>query len=885
MIYLIDGSGYIFRAYYAIRNLSTSHGFPTNAIYGFTQMLRKFVKEKAPTHVAVVFDSKEPSFRSAISADYKANRAEPPNDLVPQFPYFRKVVAAMRIPAFELPGFEADDIIGTLAVRCAARGEDVTIVTGDKDFMQLVGEHVRLYDPMKEKASGIAEVRERFGVVPGQVTEVMALAGDAVDNVHGIPGIGEKTAVKLIQQCGSLDAVLARPERIGGKLAEKIRAHADAARLAKRLVTIHTDCPVPDTLAALEYPGPSQDALRALFKELEFTRLLRELTPSTGIDRSGYALVVDEAALAAWAERIRAAGVVAIDTETTGVDPMQAGLVGISFATAPGQAAYLPIAHRYADAPPQLSLAVIQEHLGPLLADPAIRKYAQHAKFDIAMLKRHGLPVEGMAFDTMIASYVLNPAGAHGLDALAQQFLDHTMISYKSVVGTGKGAKKDFGEVALDAARDYAAEDADATFRLAGQFEPMLRADGLWELFAAIEMPLSHVLCAMEMTGILVDRAHLAGLKQEWTARLAGLKTEIFAAAGKEFNINSTQQLGEILFDTLRLPGARRTKTGYSTDADVLEHLALRHPLPRLILEYRACNKLLTTYVDGLLELIHPTTHRIHTSFNQTVAETGRLSSSEPNLQNIPIRTEEGRRIRQAFIAAPGCVFLSADYSQIELRILAHCSRDPALAEAFARDEDVHAQTAASLFGVAVERVSSAQRAAGKTVNFAVIYGQTPYGLSKGLGISVDEARAYIERYFIKYEGVAAFHAAALAAARERGYVETLAKRRRYFPDLKSLNANVRELAARMAFNTIFQGSAADLIKMAMIRIARELRAAELRTKMLLQVHDELVFEVPEGELLRVQALVTNAMERIVALHVPLKVDCGHGPTWAACDN
>lgn len=882
-IYLIDGSGYIFRAYYAIRGLSTAHGFPTNAIYGFTQMIWKLLQDKQPTHLAVIFDSKEPSFREAIYADYKANRAAPPDDLVPQFPYFRKVVQAMRIPTFEMPGFEADDIIGTIATRLARQGHDIIIVTGDKDFMQLVGERIRIIDPMKAKEIGISEVRERFGVDPAHVTDVLGLAGDATDNVPGVPGVGEKTAIKLVQQFGTLEALLAAPEEVSGKLGERLRAHADDARLAKRLVTIHIDVPVAADFATLAFPGPNQHAMRELFKELEFTRLLQELTPQATLSRERYQLILDETPLARYVEQIRAAGLCAFDTETTALDPMRAALVGISLAVAPGDAVYIPLGHLYLGVPTQLTLETIRHHLGPLLADPAIRKYAQNAKFDMAILARHGLPVRGLVCDTMIASYVLNPAGAHGLDAMAQQFLDHTMIAYKTVVGTGKEAKKDFSEVPVEQACEYSAEDADVTLRLANTLEPMLAAEGLQSLFASIEMPLTLVLLDMENTGIKVDAARLKALKQEFSERLATLERDIYAAAGETFNINSTRQLGEILFGKLQLAGGRRTKTGYSTDAEVLAELAPRHPLPRLVLNYRTLAKLQSTYIDALGKLIHSLTGRIHTSFNQTVAATGRLSSSDPNLQNIPARTEEGQRIREAFVAENGNLLLSADYSQIELRILAHASHDARLCEAFARDEDVHAQTAAALFGVAPGQVTSQQRAVGKTINFAVVYGQTPYGLARTLGIDVEEARQYIENYFTRYEGVAAYHTQAIAAARERGYVETIAKRRRYFPDINSKNGSIRALAERMAFNTIFQGSAADIIKMAMIQIHARLQAERLQTKMLLQVHDELVFEAPERELDQVRPLVTMAMEEVVALHVPLKVDLGIGPNWAAC--
>lgn len=886
-VYLIDGSGYIFRAFYAIRHLSTQQGLPTNAIYGFTQMLLSFLKTTQPQYAAVVFDSKEPSFRHELFPAYKANRKEPPEELVPQFAYFPQVVAGLNLPQFRLPGFEADDIIGTLATRLAAQGHDVVIITGDKDFMQLVGDRITLWDTMKERRIDRAGVREKFGVEPEQVIDVMGLSGDSVDNVPGVPGVGPKTATKLIQDWGSMENALAHASEIKGKLGENLQAHAEAARLSKRLVTIHTEVPVPDGIETLQIGVPVSDQLRALFAELEFTKLQQELTPQARLAAAGYRLVTDSEALQALVHAIQRAGRCALDTETTSLNTRQADLVGMAIATAPGEAWYLPLAHVAPETAPQLPLATVVAALAPLCADPQIGKFMQNAKFDLPMLARHGLPITGLQGDTMLMAYVVNPAGGHGLDALAQRYLQHSMIAFDQVMGTGKSALPSFAQVPLDQALAYAAEDADVTLQLVDHLQSELAAAGLLPVYREIEMPLIEILLAMETAGVRVDAAQLAGLQGECAQQLQQLEQQIYAAAGTEFKIQSPKQLGEILFEKLQLPGGKRTKTGFSTSADVLEALAAQHPIVALVLEYRAVSKLQSTYVEALPKLIDPLTGRVHTDFHQTGAATGRLSSSDPNLQNIPIRSALGRRIRAAFVPQAGWRMLAADYSQIELRVLAHISGEPKLIAAFTEDRDVHAQTAADIFGVPLDQVRDEQRAVGKTVNFAVLYGQTAYGLSRQLQIAPDAARRYIEQYWTQYPHVAAYREAVLAQCRAQGFVTTLYGRRRFFPEITNSNVGIRMNAERMAFNTVFQGTAADIMKLAMIAVARALAMSPCAARMLIQVHDELVFELPPAELDAVADLARTAMSGVMspagAFAVPLRVDIHSGTNWAEC--
>ncbi len=891
-IYLIDGSGYIFRAFYAIRHLTNAHGLPTNAVFGYTQMLRNFLKAGHAEHAAVVFDSKGPNFRHEMFPDYKANRSEPPDELIPQFPFFQPMAQALGLPIFSQSGMEADDIIATIATRMRAAGHDVVIITGDKDFMQLVDDHITLWDTMKEKTTDRAGVRARFGVDPAQVVDVQALAGDAVDNVKGVPGIGEKTAMKLIAEYGSLDAVLQHAPQIKGKVGEKLVAHAADAHLAKKLCTLKTDVVLAADLDDLRVRSPDVVQLRALCTELGFANLLQEFAPDAQatLNKNNYRLITTADDLQKLAARMREVGTWAIDTETIGLNPRHAALVGISVAVAAGEACYIPLAHceplfgMLLDG--QLSLAVVQEILGPVLADATQRAIVHHAKFDLPILARHGLPIATVEYDTMIAAYLLEPGSGIGLDALALRYLNHRMIAFAEVVNPKTG-RENFAMVPLDEACAYAAEDADATLQLAQILKPQLTAAGLDQVLRAIELPLVPILLAMETTGFLIDATLLKNLSTEFRERLRGIEQEIYVLAGAEFNIASPKQLGVILFDKLQLTARKRTKTGYSTSADVLETLAAEHPLPQRILDYRSLAKLLSTYIDALPTMIDATTMRVHTEFNQTNTATGRLSSSDPNLQNIPIRSAEGRMIRRAFIAPPDCVLLAADYSQIELRILAHLSGDERLCAAFGCERDVHAETAAEIFSVPLASVTSEQRAVGKTVNFGVVYGQTAYGLAGQLKIAPDVAKAYIERYFALYPAVAAYREAVLAAARESGVVHTLYGRRRVLTELQSPQLQVRANAERMAFNAVVQGTAADVIKLAMMAIDARLRTAGHATRMLLQVHDELIFEVPHADVERIQVLVQECMMQVApptgTFRVPLNVSIGVGANWAAC--
>ncbi len=894
-LYLIDGANYVFRAYYAIRALSTSRGFPTNALYGFAQMLLKLVREEKPDYMAVCLDTVEPTFRDELYEDYKANRKEPPDDLVQQFPYVVPLIKALGIPVIEKPGFEADDIIGTLAARHASEGLDVVLVSGDKDLMQLVGPNVTILDEMKEIRAGRAEVEARFGVGPEGVVEVLALSGDQSDNVPGIPGIGPKTAMKLIAEYGSIDEVIAHASEIKGSAGKKIVEHAELARLSKRLVTIDTSVPVNVELKDLVLRGPDKDKARELFKELEFSKLLDELAPEKSLSFEKYRLITEEKDLKSVINSIINKKILSIDLETTSLDQMQARIVGFALAWEPGMAAYVPVGHLTSgslkaagssgelfDMPGQgqLPRRVVDDLLRPILADPEIKKIGQNLNYDLTILRREGFVVEGVDFDTMLASYLLDPAGSHGLDSMASTYLGHRTIHYEDVTGKGK-AQKNFAEVELDVARDYACEDADAALRLAALFRDRIEQEGLAELFYKMEMPLLSVLVDMQLAGIKVDREQLAALGSEFGSELATLEKQIHAIAGMEFNINSPKQLREVLFDRLKLKSSQRTKTGPSTSQEVLEELAAHHELPALILRWRSLGKLKSTYIDALTKIMDPATSRIHTTFNQATAATGRLSSSDPNLQNIPIRSEEGRRIREAFVADEGNLLISADYSQIELRVLAHMSREPALLEAFGRNEDVHALTASGIFGVSIDKVSREQRAIGKTVNFATIYGQTAYGLSRQLGISPAEASEYIDNYFLKYPRVAAYREEVLDRARREGKVTTLFGRRRFFPDIESANGQLRQLVERMAFNTVFQGTAADIIKRAMIVVHEGLPDVSSGARLLLQVHDELVVEAPEGDVEKVGSFVKKEMEAAASLDVPLLVDVGKARNWA----
>ncbi|PLX85316.1 MAG: DNA polymerase I [Desulfuromonas sp.] len=880
-LYLIDGSSYIYRAYYAIRHLSNSKGFATNAVYGFTNMLLKVVREHAPDHLAVIFDAKGPTFRKEIYPEYKANRSAMPEDLVPQIPIIKKTVEAFNMPALELDGYEADDIIATLARRFEKEGMDVTVVTGDKDLMQIVSDKVRLLDTMKDVVSGPAEVAERFGGSPDKVVEVQALAGDSSDNVPGVPGIGEKTAVVLIKEYGDLETLLARVDEIKQpKRRENLIEFAEQARLSHRLVTLLDDVPIEADYDAFALSEPNRGALTAIFKEMEFHRLIQEFSVEERSSGEGYRGVLTEEDFAALIEKLETAGRIAFDTETTSLDATRADLVGISFAVKAGEAWYIPLAHRYLGAPAQLDRTAVLERLRPILEDPKRPKVAQNAKYDLLVLRRAGIEVAGLAADTMVASYLANPAAtSHGMDALASDLLGYKTISYSEVAGSGKN-QVCFDEVEIERAVPYAAEDADITLRLAGVLLPKLAETDQEKLFAEVEMPLVKVLTDMETAGVRIDADFLHGLTREMEIKLDALETEIHRLAGGPFNVASPKQLGEVLFERLELPKGKKTKTGWSTNVEVLSKLAEEQPIAAKILDFRSLAKLKGTYTEALPKLVHPETGRIHTSFNQAVTATGRLSSSNPNLQNIPIRTEEGGRIREAFIPAEGNVLLAADYSQVELRILAHMAAEPALKEAFLAGEDIHARTASEIFGVFPETVTSEMRRQAKTINFGVLYGMGAFSLAKDLGISNKEAKIFIDSYFARYPGILDFMESKRQEAREKLYVTTMLGRRCAVPEIHSRNGAIRGYAERNAINYPIQGSAADIIKVAMVHIHERLEREGLGAKMVIQVHDELVFDVPKKELERVEKLVRKEMEGAVPLDVPLVVDMGVGANW-----
>lgn len=880
--FLIDGSHNLFRAYHAIRGLSTSKGFPSNAVYGFANMLIKIVRDHEPDCVAVAFDLKGPTFREEIYPEYKANRPPAPDDLVVQIPKIKEMLEAFRIPVLELAGYEADDIIGTLSSRAESEGMEVTIITGDKDMCQLVTDSVRMLDTMKDKVSGPEEVRARFGVGPENVVDILGLMGDAVDNIPGVPGVGEKTAKKLVAEYGSIEKLLDNLSALpAGKLRERLEEHRDMAILSKKLATIDRAVPIEIALEDLALKEPDRERLAAIFRELEFRRLEADFdTEKKALSYDDYHLLTDLGELDALIDRIRAAGRVSVDLETTSVDSMVAEIVGISLAVVEHEAFYVPVDHRYLGSPVQPKLDEVLARLGPVLEDASIEKVGQNAKYEYVIFRRYGIEMRGIACDTMVASYLLNPSGSHKLDVICKEHLGHTMITYKDVAGTGRN-QVTFDQVEVERAMTYSCEDADVTNILAGLLTDRLAEENLDALFREIELPLVGVLGRMEMKGVKLDTAvfdELAGTFQVELNRLVG---EIHEAAGEDFNVNSTQQLGKILFDRLGLPGAKRTKTGWSTNVSVLEKLAGEHELPRLVLEYRSGMKLMSTYIGALPKLINAATGRVHTSYNQAVTATGRLSSSNPNLQNIPIRTEEGRAIRRGFVPEPGHRMISADYSQIELRILADVAGDASLVEAFRSGEDVHTRTAGEIFGVAPGEVSDEMRRRAKVINFGVIYGMGAFGLARQLGTSMAEAKDYIDSYFETYSGVRAYQEETLVEARKNGFVMTKMGRRRKLPEIDSSDHNMRAFAERTAINTPIQGTAADLIKIAMIRIDALLADRFPKAKMILQVHDELVFEVPENDVGPVSELVRAEMEGALELSVPLVVDLNDGANWA----
>jgi DNA polymerase-1 len=880
-LYLIDGSSYIYRAYYAIRHLSSPKGFPTNALYGFTQMLLKVLKDRKPDHIAVVFDVGRETFRTELYPEYKANRSAMPEDLVPQIGPIKEMVRAFNIPALELRGYEADDVIATIAGDCRTRGVDIVVVTGDKDLMQIVDEGVTLLDTMKDKSTGVAEVQERFGVGPERVTDILGLAGDTSDNIPGVPGVGEKTAMKLIQDFGSLEDLLARSSEVKGKTGERLREFAEQALLSRKLATVNCEVPLEYRYEDFAVEPPDNRKLAELFREYGFTTLMKELTSEATLSTENYGTVLHLSDFVRLQDELRNVQAFSVDLETTSLNPLEAEIVGISISFREHEAYYIPVAHSYPGAPEQLDPAQTLKALRPFLADPEKRKIGQNIKYDYQVLRRYGFEMQGVWCDTMVASYLLNPIrSSHGLDSLSVEFLDHKMISYGEVAGTGK-EQINFAQVPVEKASVYSCEDADAAFLLHRIFLPRLAEAGMETLFFQLEMPLVKILSEMELSGVKVDLPMLKEQSEEFAGQLALLEQEIFAQAGFEFNINSPKQLGDVLFGRLGLPAGKKTKTGWSTDMDVLTNLAPEYELPKLILQYRSISKLKSTYTDALPRMVDRSTGRIHTSYNQAVTNTGRLSSSEPNLQNIPIRTEEGRKIRRAFIAEKGHLLLSADYSQIELRVLAHLSEDAVFCDAFAHDEDIHTRTASEVFDIMPGLVTQEMRRQAKTINFGVIYGQGAFSLAKELGVSTKTAKEFIDSYFERHSGARRFLDNCVKEAEQKGYVTTILGRRLPIPDIVSKNGNIRAFAQRNAINYPIQGSAADIIKQAMVRVFERICEEGLKSRLIMQVHDELVFEVPEEEREVMGRLVRREMEHAVTLKVPLKVDVNYGMNWS----
>ena len=883
-LYLIDGSAYIYRAYHAIRSLANSKGLPTNAAFGFTRMLIKLIEDRTPEYVVMFFDAKGPTFRHEIYQDYKANRPPMPEDLSIQIPYIKEITHGFNIPVIEMQGFEADDLIGTFRYQAEKAGFFVVMVTGDKDFVQLVTDNAVIWDPMKEKTIDIKTVRDDFGVEPYQMIDVMALSGDASDNIPGVPGIGPKTALSLIKTFGTVERLYERVHTITKKKQhENLVQYKEQAFMSKELVKINIDVPFPFNPENFNYKAPDNTRLSKLFKNLEFRQLQQAFPKRSDLSNKNYRAIYDMLALFDLIGRLEATEMFAIDTETTSKDPMKANLVGLSFSIEPDEAFYIPCAHDYPEAPAQLELKKVLSQLKPVLENPDVKKIGQNIKYDWMVLKRHGINLAGVIFDTMLGSYLINPSKrAHNLDQIALDFLDHKTMTYKEISGKGK---KDvsFSEIPLEKAVPYSCEDADITLMAYHVLMPLIDRAGLMELYNNVELPLVPVLMNMEMTGVCVDREKLMDLSKSFEHQLEQLEIMIYSIAGEEFNIRSSQQLGRILFEKLKLPVQKKTrkKTGYSTDVNVLTALADKHELPELILRYRTLAKLKSTYTDALLDLVHPETGRIHTSYNQTVTATGRLSSSDPNLQNIPIRTDEGMEIRKAFVPRKNWILVSADYSQIELRILAHYADDDILIKAFKNDEDIHTRTATEVFQVFPSFVTSELRRQAKVINFGIVYGMSPYGLSKELGISRKMAKTYIDNYFARYKGVKRFVDQTISDARKTKKTSTLLGRIRLLPDINSPNKVVREFAERTAINTPVQGTAADLIKLAMIRVDVAFREGGLNSAMLLSVHDEIVFEVPPEELASVKVLVKEIMEGIWNLKVPLKVNLSSGDNWA----
>ncbi len=921
-LYLIDISSFIFRAFYAIRSLTNSKGEPTNAVYGVAQMVAQLLEERHAGYMAIVYDSKTPSFRKEMYAEYKANRSAAPEELVPQFDRIESLISSMELPSFRQDGVEADDLIATLAQKWEAASKDhrVVIVSGDKDLMQLVSDRVGILDTLQKKTYGPKEVEEKFGVPPSQIRDYLALVGDSSDNIPGVPSIGPKSAVDLLKAHGSLDEILeaAAAGKISGKKGEVLKNHAEDARLSARLASLKTDLTVDSSAENLHYRFHLTPACTALLQELEFHSLAKKWEGRWGTSPEGarqeaavesksteqretapaqepaesaapvapasgpqprFITVDHEDALQALAAKVRERGCFGFDIESTSLNPRQAEFVGFAISVGPDEGYYIPVGHRGTHAP-QLPLDTVLGVLRPLLEDSAIGKVGQNLKYDWSVLYSHGLKPQGIVADTMVADYVLEPEGRHNLETLALTHLGHAVTTYEQVCGKGKD-QIGFDQVPIEQATHYSAEDAWAAWRIWETLSPRLREEGVQGVYEQVDLPLVDILCRMELEGIAIDVPYLQELSRELDHDLKRIEKEIARFTVGPVNLNSPKQLAHLLFDELKLPTGAKTKTGYSTDASVLEGLADLHEVPRLLLEYRELSKLKGTYVDPLPGMRDAKTGRVHASFHQAVAATGRLSSSDPNLQNIPIRSERGRKIRRAFIPREGQILVSADYSQIELRLLAHMSQDPELVGSFLREEDVHRRTASEIFGVPPEQVDDRQRSIAKAINFGLMYGKTAHGLAQELKISRKEAQETIDRYFQRYSGVKKFLDGQIQQARDSGQVHTLAGRRRKLRDIHSRNPALRAVAERMAMNTPIQGTAADLIKLAMIDLDRAIASRGLKSRLILQVHDELVLDVPKDEQSVVEKILAETMESAMKLTVPLRVNVSSGATWA----
>ncbi|EGQ7766393.1 DNA polymerase I [Vibrio parahaemolyticus] len=916
---LIDGSSYLYRAFHAYPGTMSNGEIPTNAVYGVVNMLRSMMRQFASERIAVVFDAKGKTFRDEMYSEYKANRPPMPDDLRCQIEPLHNVIRAMGLPLICVPGVEADDVIGTLAYQASQQGMPVLISTGDKDMAQLVDDNITLINTMTNVVMDREGVVEKFGIPPELIIDYLALMGDKVDNIPGVPGVGDKTATALLQGIGgltklyeNLDDIAALGFRGSKTMAKKLVDNKDNAMLSYELATIKLDVELEETPESLLKAEPNKDELIKLYGQLTFKSWLNELleggsgtveavelagsaqassssshaemeTSAVTIDRSQYETILDEASFNAWLEKLKATELFAFDTETDSLDYMVANLVGLSFAIDEGIAAYVPVAHDYLDAPEQLDRDWVLEQLKPILEDDAQAKVGQNLKYDASVLARYGIEMKGIKYDTMLASYVYNSVGGkHDMDSLALRFLQHSCISFEQIAGKGKN-QLTFNQIELEQASPYAAEDADVTLRLHNRlFANIEQDEKLKSVYEEIEMPLVPVLSRIERTGVLIDDMKLSAQSVEIAARLEELEQKAYEIAEQEFNMNSPKQLQAILFEKMGLPVVKKTPSGTpSTNEEVLQELALDYPLPKLILEYRGLAKLKSTYTDKLPKMINPSTGRVHTSYHQAVTATGRLSSTDPNLQNIPIRNEEGRRIRQAFVAPAGYKILAVDYSQIELRIMAHLSGDQALLDAFRDGKDIHAATAAEIMGVSIDQVSSEQRRRAKAVNFGLIYGMSAFGLAKQLGIPRGEAQAYMDKYFERYPGVMQYMEDTRSAAADKGYVETIFGRRLHLPEIKSRNGMRRKAAERAAINAPMQGTAADIIKKAMLLVDQWIQEeGNGRVKLLMQVHDELVFEVEESSLSEIESKVQKLMESAAELKVPLVAEAGHGDNW-----